>query len=179
MSFGTLNGIGVSKPSGKCAATGRAIEAGEAFVATLVERAGQAGLERQDFCAQAWSQGARPNAPARLFGNWRSVMPASTEQRKQLLSDEELLDLFEELGAATEPSRLAFRYVLGLMLVRRRVLRMVGERRSDGARAMLVRPRGASPDSTPIEVADPGMDEATINDVIEQVGSVVGGEAAA
>ncbi len=179
MSFGALNGMSISKPTGTCAATGRAIGVGERFVATLVERTDQAGLERQDYCVEAWQGGARPAPPVRMFGHWRGVMPEARGERRQLLSDEELLDLFEELGGATEPKRLAFRYVLGLMLVRRRVLRMVGERRSDGVRVMLVRPKAAAPDSPAIEVADPGTDEATINEVIEQVGAVIGGEAGA
>lgn len=177
MSANGMSGLSVARPTGVCAATGTAFVVGERFVATLVERAGQPGFERVDYSVRAWEGGARPEAPLRLFGSWRTTMPAGDREQRALMSDDELLELFEEMGGTTEPKHLAFRFVLALMLVRRRVLRMMGERRTGDKRAMLVRPRGESGETPAIEVADPGMDEATINEVIEQLGQVIGEDA--
>lgn len=166
-----------------CAATGRALAVGDRYVATLVDRPGETGAIRVDFSIEAWASGERPQAPDRVIGSWRTAVRASTAEPKQLLSDDELLDLFEDMAGATEPKHLAFRYVLALMLVRRRQLRLVGERRTDGKSVLLVRPKYppggvaalTAPEGAPMEVVDPGLDEATTNDVIEQLGQVLGG----
>jgi len=165
----------VSRSTGVCAATGRPLQPGDAYMATLVERDGHAALERLDFSAEAWDAGGRPMPPLRLFGSWRGTYHPHEAKRQPLLSDAELLDLFEELGGSTEPKQIAFRYLLALLLVRRRVLRMIGSRRSGAGEMMLVVPRGSASDSArePIEVVDPGMDDAAVADAIEQLGQVV------
>ena len=168
----------LSRSPGRCAATGQAFAQGAQYVATLVERAGQPGLERQDFSVEAWEAGSRPGAPFALFAFWRASYSPHPEKAKPLLSDAELLDLFEELGGADRPRQLAFRYFVALLLIRRRLLRQVGSKPG----VILVSPKG-SPETT-LEVKDPGVDDATIADALEQLGRVVnveggGGEAVA
>lgn len=166
----------ISRPTGRCAATGHPIAIGQAFIAALAERDGQEGLERLDYSLEAWEAGARPELPLRLFGYWRSVMSPPGETKRQFIDDEALLDLFDGLAEATEPSRLAFRYVLALILVRKRLLRYEGGRRG----VMLVRRAkraGEEPDtSPPSEVIDPGMDDAAIAEATEQLGQIIQGE---
>jgi hypothetical protein len=162
----------VARPTGTCAATGRAFSEGDPYVATLVEREGQPGLERLDFSISAWDSGERPRPPLRTFGFWRGNYHATEVKKQALLGDAELLDLFEELGAATEPKQISFRYLLTLLLVRRRVLRVV----STKAGTMLVVPRGSGSGEVarePIPVIDPGLDDQAIADAIEQLGQVV------
>ncbi|MBX3409043.1 MAG: hypothetical protein KF859_04075 [Phycisphaeraceae bacterium] len=166
----------VSRSSGQCAASGRAFAEGEHFVATLCERPEpSAPLERVDFSLEAWEGGHRPAPPLALFAVWRSAYQSRPPTRKSLLSDDELVDLFENLAAATDPKQLAFRYVLALLLVRKRLLRLVSQRsaRVDQPGALLVHPRGTPPETPPIEVLDPGIDEAATADIIEQVGQLI------
>jgi hypothetical protein len=107
-----------------------------------------------------------------LFGFWRGSYRAAELKKQPLLGDAELLDLFEELGAATEPRQLTFRYLLTLLLVRRRVLRVVGTK----AGMMQVLLRGDA-EREPISVTDPGLDDQAIADAIEQLGQVVATDA--
>lgn len=166
----------LARCTGQCAATGRALAHGEACFAVLVERDDAPGLERVDYSVKAWEEGARPAPPARVFATWRATFqPNESGKVKPLLSDEELLDLFQELGEASEPKRLAFRYVLALMLVRRKVLTAVGS----GRGIIRVRPKGAPVEMEPIEVRDPGLDDGLVADAIEQLSKVVPGEAGA
>jgi hypothetical protein len=186
MSSSVSTGMGIGRSTGVCAASGAALAVGDRYVATLVDRPGEQVPVRLDYSVEAWNGGARPCPPDRLIGSWRTSMRASAAESKQLLSDDELVELFEEMAGATEPKHLAFRYVLALMLIRRRMLRLVGERRHDGSSTLLVRPKlppgGVAnltgPEGDPMEVTDPGLDEATINDVIEQLGQVLGGPGA-
>ena len=161
----------LARCTGVCAATGKTIGVGEACVALLIERDDVVGLERIDFTVEAWDAGARPATPARVFAHWRAthVVGESTNKLKPLLSDEELLDLFQELGEATEPKRLAFRYVLTLMLVRRKVLVAFGS----GRGVIRVRPKGAPEGAEAVEVRDPGLDDWLVAEAIEQLSKVV------
>ena len=170
-----------SRSTGKCAATGAPFAEGQPYIATLVECAGQRGLERLDFSVQAWDAGQRPQPPLTLFGFWRGKYQAAETKKQPLLGDAELLDLFEELASATDPRQLTFRYLLTLLLVRRRVLRVVSTKPG----TMLVLPRGSAGGSggggdatrEPIPVADPGLDDQAIADAIEQLGQVVATDA--
>lgn len=170
----------IARPSGVCAASGEPIAPGRPYVAVLVEREGQEGLERLDFAADRWDAGARPGPPFRVFGSWRALMQDGTAQKRAFIDDESLLDLLEQLEGATEPSRQSFRYVLTLLLVRKRLLKFEGARQEAGARLMLVRratPAGATPGPV-MEVIDPAMDESAIAAAIEQLGSIMNGESA-
>jgi len=181
MSTSLSTGVGIGRSTGVCAATGRSFKVGERYVATLVDRPGEAAPARVEFSIEAWNDGQRPKD--RMIGSWRTSKRESTNESRQLMSDDELIELFEEMAGATEPKHLAFRYVLTLMLVRRRQLRLVGERRHDGKSTLLVRhklpPGGAAnapaQEGPAMEVVDPGLDEGTTNDVIEQLGQVLGG----
>lgn len=168
----------VSRSSGTCAATGTPFAAGERYVAVLAERAGEAdgSLERLDFSQAAWESGARPAPPARVFAAWRAAYQENPPSRQPLLGDDELIDLFEQLGEADQPRQIAFRYVLALLLVRRRLLRVTGSRprTAEAPGALLVLPKGVT-EGQPIAVIDPGLDDASIAEVIEQLGQVLPG----
>lgn len=159
----------VARPTRVCAATGEPIPAGDRFVACLTTTPDSEEIERLDYSLAAWSGGARPAPPRLVFGTWRSVMPAEGAKGPVLLGPEEMLDLFEQLEGAEEPERLAFRYVLALLLVRKKQLVFVGDRGG----SMLVRPKGADPEQPPMEVVDPGMDESRIVEVSQQLDALL------
>jgi len=168
------SGFSVTRSRGVCAATGHAIAPGERFITALIERDGTIGLERADYSLAAWDAGARPGAGERLFGFWRAIFNPIETKKQLLLSDEELLDLFTELAEATEDRRIAFRYLLALHLIRRRVLRCLTTTRS----GMTVSPKGADT-SIIMEVKDPGMSDTMIAEAIEQLGEIIPAETGA
>lgn len=162
----------ISRGTGRCAASDRELRVGETHVAVLVERSGQEGLERLDYSAEAWEAGARPGPPLALFASWRTTVAEPNARKSALLADDELLELFERLGEATEPRRLAFRYLLALMLVRRRVLVYEGSR-AGVLRVKPKRPAGELPEPEVVEVADPKLDPETVESVMRQLGEVM------
>lgn len=177
-------GYSVSKPSGRCAASGQPLTTGQKIVAVLVEVVREDGeeLRRVDYSAQAWDEGHRPTEfeglACRQFASWRTTVAAADAKPKVLLDDAELFELFEQLDAQTDPKKQIFRYVLALLLIRRRVLRYEGERIGAGGREMVVRragPKGSEGDATAYHIADPGMDDAAIESAIDQIGALIGG----
>jgi len=179
-------GLDISRPTGLCADSGRPIEPGEAFVATLVEL-DTGALQRRDYTQDAWDRGARPthedSSPMLIVGFWRTTMPSKDTPKRQLIAPDELVDLFDQLADATEPARVVFRYVLSLILIRKRLLSYEGSRSTDAGPVMLVRRKGeAHPperggDGPPYtEVLDPGMDDQRIAEATERLGAVILGD---
>jgi len=165
-------GYPISRATGRCAASGRELARDERYVAALVEREGSPELERVDYSCEAWEGGVRPALPLTLFAHWRAVMSGSQEKRSAFLGEDELMELFERLAEATEARRQAFRYMLALVLVRKKMLRYEGTR--DGV--MKVRPKPATPggpEPAIIEVKDPGLTEDVLAGAMEQLGEIM------
>lgn len=168
----------IGKGTGVCSATGRRLEVGERFVASLVESEESEELLRVDFSGEAWDEGARPR---RLFGFWRGVIPAADAKKHVLIDDDAILDLFDQLATATDARRVAFRFVLALILVRKRLLVCESTRAPKGGEpgVMLVRRKGdPRPPEGPAlgEVIDPGMTDEAVDEVIQQFEAVMAGE---
>lgn len=139
----------------------------------LLETGGEEELQRLDFSLEAWESGARPEKGPRAFASWRTLAHEPGKKEGALIGAEGLMDLFEQLGEAEEPRRVAFRYVLALLLMRKRQLEYAGS--EDGA--ILVLPRGSEEGAEPIRVHDPQasgeLDEAALAELAEQVEQVL------
>jgi hypothetical protein len=105
----------VQRCTRRCAATDRALEPGDVCY-SLLEISG-ADVIRKDFCAEAWN-----GAPAGTFGWWKSRVPEPTAKKIKLAPNDVLLELFDQLGE--QPDQADLRYVLTLLLIRRRLLRL-------------------------------------------------------
>lgn len=105
----------VHKTTRHCAATGREIAAGETFYTVLVREGTE--LKRFDYAAEAWT-----GAPETSIGWWKATMPDKEAKKPKLAPSEVLLELFRELQDDAE--RRDLRYVLTLLLIRRRLLRL-------------------------------------------------------
>jgi hypothetical protein len=87
-------------------------------------------LKRSDYAANVW-QGPPENA----VGWWKSQVPDKTSRRKHWAPNEVMLNFFDELAAS--PDKQDMRYVLTLLLVRRRVFRLEEEERDAEGREVL------------------------------------------
>lgn len=114
----------VHSRSRKCAKTQRPFEPGEEFFSALVARGSQ--VVRLDYAAEAWE-----GPPEKAIGWWKSQVPDAKAHRAQWAPNEVMLHYFEELEG--NPEKADTRYILALLMVRRRVLRM--EEGIDGAPA--------------------------------------------
>lgn len=118
----------VTPCSRQCAVSGRTLLPGETYFSTLSLQPG--GTVRQDYSAAEW------RGPAEgAIAWWRSQMAESDSSRPKLAPQDVLLNLFTEL--AQRPDEAEFRYVLGLLLVRRRIVKLE-ETRRDGGDEVLV-----------------------------------------
>jgi hypothetical protein len=108
------------KLSRVCAETGRPFEPGEKIFTFLFEDNGE--IQRRDLCAEAFAKTRRPE---NALAWWSSRLPSGVEKKEKLAPNDALLDFFESL--VDRPDEAALRYVLALLLTRRRVLRFERE----------------------------------------------------
>jgi len=165
------NSQGVSRPTGVCASTGEPLSPNSPAIATICERVEDEGFDRYDFSISAWEKGDRPQ---RLFSNWRYTVPEAGKKPEIQIDDTVLVDLFERLANDERPQRIAFRYILSLVLLRKRKLQLVGREEFEGGELWLLRFKGT--DGDPVEVKNPGIDEEEIQDLSEQLGEILQGD---
>ena len=163
----------VSRPTGVCAATSKPLEPGSVCFATLCERAEDDGFDRLDFSPEAWEGGARPD---RLFSYWRTTVPDPTDRPNAMVEDVVLEDLFEQLAGDDRRTRVAYRFILALILMRKRRLKYVGRRGRGPDEHWLLKPRGSEPDAEPIEVVNPQLQDDDIRELADQLSEVLRGE---
>ena len=117
----------VAHCSRRCSVSGRALVAGEHYFSTLHME--QGAPVRRDFAADAWR-----GADDKAIAWWRSRVPDGNEARPKLAPSDVLLNLFAELAEA--PAEAEFRYVLGLLLLRRKLVKLDETRRDAAGEVM-------------------------------------------
>lgn len=105
----------VQRCTRKCCATERDLRAGEVFYSVLLSAGGK--VVRHDYSAEAW-----PGPPEGAIGWWKSVYVDAAANRLHWAPNDVMLNYFEQLDA--NPAAADARYVLALLLVRRRVMRV-------------------------------------------------------
>ncbi len=122
----------VAKSTRVCAAGGGEIPPEVPFYSALVE--GENGFERRDYSAAAWPQVDRTP----FFSYWKNKGWSPNPDRRPPVDYERLLAFFDRLEGAEEDGKKLLRYVLALVLVRRRRLRLDDmKREEDGDRLVL------------------------------------------
>jgi hypothetical protein len=166
-------GYEVPRPAGHCAVTGRKIEAGEKLFAAIRET--PEGIERVDVSPEAWEGFDRAN----LLAFWQTVMPAHEQKKKVFVDDEVLSTLFERLADVTEPLKVNFRFVLGLILMRKRLIVYEGSRHEagqgeqGGRDVWVVRMKGRE---ERLDLIDPKLNEQQVTEVSQQLGEILNQE---
>jgi hypothetical protein len=157
-------GIDVPRPGGVCAASGEPILPGDKFVAAIRET--PTGIERRDVRVEHWPTFDRTG----LLAFWHTVMPPVEQRKKLFVDDEVLCTLFERLADATEEAKLNFRFVLALVLMRKRLIVYEETRREEGHDVWVVRLKGRE---DRLDLVDPKLDESKVSDVSQQLGEIL------
>jgi len=156
----------INKPLGQCYGTGRKIEYGEEYFGALVES--EEGLQRRDFCADYW-QREKPN----VFCYWKTRLPRPDQKRQIFVDDQMLLAFFERLGIETEQEKINFRFVLALILMRKRRLKYDTTRVEDDKEIWRLRIVGEKSADRRVEVINPHLDEEQIEQLSSQIGQIL------
>jgi hypothetical protein len=134
-------------------------------------------LERLDFAIDSWDAAWEAKAfRQRVLCWWRTVVPDPGAPKRNLVDDTVLLDLFERLEHDPDEQRRSFRFVLGLILLRRRKLRLIG-RETEGEETFWVFKRVGGGEDAPLHRAiDPRLSEADADEIAEQLSEIIADE---
>jgi hypothetical protein len=196
-----------------CAACGRRLDAGQTCWAALVE--GRPPAEgpapdaasaappapsvgppasryaRIDFCEPCWHAGRRPtdSGGGTLFCFWKTSPPVPQQKKRLLVDDSVLVDLFARLEDRTAAADVHFRFVLALILMRKRLLRYEStEPAATPALPLSAAPPaapGAAPEvwimtprggAAPVKVTNPQLTPEQIADVSLQLTQILAEE---
>ena len=195
----------IERPSDRCALTGAHLVPGEPYVATLVElddkqiaqikadhsrdskavAAAALGMQRLDICWGAWQKGKRPD---NVFSFWKTTVSQPNKKRKLFVDDDVLMNLFRRLADEEDAQRLAFRFVLGLILMRKKLLRYDGTQRRQSGDAsqewwqvtpklnLSKGPLGKWNEDDKLHMLDPHLDAPQVQQVTEQLSDILEAE---
>lgn len=153
----------ISKSLGYCCGTGKKIVPGDEYFAVLVETA--EGLQRRDFCVDYWEK----NKPE-VFCFWKTRVPQPDEKKRIFIDDDMLWAFFGRLAEEKEPERVNFRFVIALILMRKRKLRYDSSRNEDGKEIWRLRIAG---EKEFVDVVNPHLDQEQIEQLSSQLGQIL------
>jgi hypothetical protein len=107
----------IQPPTGKCFVTGRPFGDEEVYFAVLLETAD--GLVRQDFSAEAWAE--RP-ADQRALSFWRSEFKVAPPKPERTIAQDDAESLLRRMIEGADPTTENARYILAVMLERKKKL---------------------------------------------------------
>ncbi len=99
----------------RCHATGRELAPGAVVYSVLMETGGN--ITRHDYSAEAWQ-----GPPEDALGWWKATIADASSKRMHWAPNDVMLHYFEQLDG--NPAKEDVRYVLALLLVRRRIVRV-------------------------------------------------------
>ncbi len=147
-----------------CVRTGRELRPGERFFSVLFDREG--AWVREDISTEAWD-----GPPVDAFSFWMSRVPPPEHTRRLQVDEQLLIDCLARLADETDPAKVNFRYVLALLLMRRKRLRFEETAHELGNELLVLR---CTRTRTAYRVVNPHLTEQQIADVQAEVQNVLG-----
>jgi hypothetical protein len=155
----------IQKTLGRCWETDTVFEVDTEYYAALVDTA--EGMERRDYSIEYWQE-HKPE----VFCFWKTKMVAEEDKKKKNLfvDDDMLMTFFERLTEETDPEKVSFRFVLMLVLMRKRILKYKSSTVEGDSEKWLLRVTGQDRE---VEVVDPKLTEDKIEQLTAQMGVIL------
>lgn len=150
----------------RCATTGTVLEEGDEFYTVLIEDG--ESFRRADYSLSAWT-----GPPDGAYCYFRSRVPVKEKRRKLLVDDAVLMNLFERLADEVIPVRIQFRFVLALILMRKRLLKYEASELADGVEVWTMVTRR---DHTRHSVVNPRLTDDQIEGVSGELSAILHGD---
>jgi hypothetical protein len=152
--------------SGQCAACCQPLQPGQVYYAVIWQQDEQ--YIRKDFDEKCWTA-----PPPDALGAWRAKVPVSQARpRPKHVPARLLMDVFERLGETDGAAPAKMRFVLALLLMRRRLLRDGGLREEAGVQTWhMKRPA----DQVEFDVVCPPLSEQDTEELSQQMMDLLSG----
>ncbi len=156
----------VEHSSGVCVETGRKLDEGEVFHTVLIEDG--ESFRRADYSVQAWK-----GPPEGAYCHYKAQVAVKAKKQKLLVNDDLLSDFFTRLADEQIEVRLQFRFVLALILMRKRKLRYDSSADVDDRELWTMT---LIKDQTVHQVLNPHLTDDQIEGVSQQLTAILHGD---
>jgi hypothetical protein len=156
----------IAPRTGVCNTTQRALEEGEEFYAVLFDV--PEGFERRDYCLAAWE-----GPPEGFFCYFKSRVPQKEEKKRRFVDTEIMVNLFQRLAESDDEVKQHFRFVLALILMRKRVLKYLRTIQENDGEFWEMRVSG---EDELFLVRNPKLTDEQIEKVSRELGAILHGD---
>lgn len=163
----------IERPGAHCKMCNAAFEPEQAYYSLLFLNGGGEGkgLVRSDICANCF----RDKRPENVFYFWKTALPqadAAAKKPRTVVDPDHVFEFFKRLEGETTGQKVAFRYILALMLSRKKLLQAVEKRKDAEGRAIQIyREKGGGPEHAVIE---PELSVEEIAGLSDELGTLLG-----
>ncbi len=153
-----------------CSVTNRQFADGEVYYSALFDVPAEESYERRDFSEEAWKEQKGELKP---FSYWRSVYeaPSAAAGRQEVVEKESAEDLLRRLIEEDEAHTDNARYILAIMLERRKILR---ETDTQSLGQAIIRVYEQAKTGEVFIIRDPGLRLDQIESVQKEVAELLG-----
>ncbi len=151
----------------RCAKSGEELKPGEIFYSALVPDGRE--VVRVDYGEEHWE-----GPPEDSLGWWKSEMPSPTSRKMHWAPNDVMMHYFEQLEGQADKQDI--RYVLSLLMIRRRIVRLEDSETDEQGREVMVLYSPRSESELKVPVVEPS--EARINEIQEELAQLLFGDAA-
>ncbi|MBT3878702.1 MAG: hypothetical protein HON76_16840 [Candidatus Scalindua sp.] len=123
-------------------------------------------FERKDFCIECCDKKDDEN----IFSYWKTKISKKPEKVERYAKIDVFYDLFNKLENEKDLSRVNFRYVLSLYLLRKKVLKLITTRKSSDSEYLLLHNVKEGNDT---EVLKPQLSKEEVLAVTDEIGKLV------
>lgn len=121
---------------------------------------------RRDFCVECWDKKGKGDS----FSYWKTKVPKKPETVQRYATIDVFYDLFNKLENESDVSRVNFRYVLSLYLMRKKVLKLKTSHKSNGNEYLVLHNVKEDKDT---EVLKPQLSKEEVLAVTDEIGKLV------
>ncbi len=121
---------------------------------------------RKDFCVECWDKKGERD----IFSYWKTKVPKKQETVQRYANIDVFYDLFNKLELENDVSRVNFRYVLSLYLMRKKVLKLKTSHKSNGNEYLVLHNVKEGKDT---EVLKPQLSKEEVLAVTDEIGKLV------
>lgn len=112
------------------------MEEGRIFFSALIDA--EFEFQRKDYCSDCWEKKEEA-----VFSYWKTRVPDKDSTKKPTIDNEALLQFFQRLEPEIEPAKQNFRYLLGLMLMRKKIFKFEDIEREEDKEFLILRRTGS------------------------------------
>ncbi len=156
----------VARCGGMCVATNRQLHEGEEHYAVLYEEG--ESFRREDYSLEAWQ-----GPPANAYCCFKTRVPMKEKKKRLLVDDNLLVSFFCRLENDDQEVRVHFRFVLALILLRKRILKYEETLMEEGKELWAMR---LVKEQTIHKVLNPRLNDEQIEKVSNQLGVILHGD---